>query len=599
MSNSRAISRRRGTKEQHDSFTGVNAEITVDTTNNRAVVHDGETAGGHPMAPVAYVDDKASLLEDDIDNSATELSSRIDYIKDDQWNYDSTFDLDIGDNAGTEKLHELTSEWDIVKIVFGKDFGGTGNLVNLRFNQEEGSVYRYFDRTGLELLDQTEIRLANDIEDIESQTLYVTGKYRGSLVATLQGSLRDASFQTGGIKYETQAVKSLKYITFMMSGGNDRRIYGEVYGMNIGDRLQERRERITFESENTAFTRSHNNRTRNMVVVGDTLYWMQSDRLTSFDISDKLTPVESDNIVLGELGFIGLRVTSDGYAYCATGSDSPNDNKIFVVNVNDPSNMVHEATFEDADVYGSHGLALSPDENTLYVTAFNADKFTSIDITNRTTLQKLDSIDMVRCHDVDITPDGDFAIVTRYNNPITAVVSVDVSDPSNMQILDTLSYGDTPNKGAGARLSVDENSRYFFFGLSDGDGQSGHLVCVDCIDPHNLKEISRIRAVSFPYRMRIRPTSSDTNLIAVGQPQVPSKYRESTGGYIVQMFDIRDKNKLRLTSYNIQHKDIEADDLAMLDLEIDSGGNTAVYGGVRGKEDGPNSLLAVYSFDFG
>ena len=66
MSNSRAISRRRGTKEQHDSFTGVNAEITVDTTNNRAVVHDGETAGGHPMAPVAYVDDKASLLSDDL-----------------------------------------------------------------------------------------------------------------------------------------------------------------------------------------------------------------------------------------------------------------------------------------------------------------------------------------------------------------------------------------------------------------------------------------------------------------------------------------------------------------------------------------------------
>lgn len=597
MSNSRAISRRRGTKEQHDSFTGVNAEITVDTTNNRAVVHDGETAGGHPMAPVAYVDDKASLLADDIDNSVTELSSRIDYLKDDQWNYDSTFDLDIGTDAGDEKLHELTREWDIVKIVFGKDVGGSGNIVKLRLNQEDGAVYRYIDYAGVLHTDQTEINLANDVEDLESATLFITGRYTNALSASLQSTLRTESIKSGGIKYGDDIAKTLSSITFMAGGGN-RRIYGEIYGMNLGSTLQSAKRRLSFYSENTAFTRSHNNRTRNMVVVGDTLYWMQSDRLTSFDISDKLNPVESDNIVLGELGFIGLRVTSDGYAYCATGSDSPNDNKIFVINVNDPLNMVHEATFEDADVFGSHGLCLSPDENTLYVTAFNSDKFTSIDITNRTSLSKLDSIDMVRCHDVDVTPDGKYAIVSRYNNPITAVVSVDVSDPSNMQILDTLSYGDTYRKGAGARLSVDEDGRYFFFGLDEQEGETGYIVCVDCLDPHNLKEISRVRAINFPYRMRVRPTSVDSHIITVGQ-LIPSQYRDDTGGYIVQMFDITDKHKLRLVSYNIQHKNVAVDDLMMLDLEIDSGGNTAVYGGVRGREEGPDSVLAVYSFDFG
>lgn len=41
---------RRGTTVQHSTFTGNVAEITVDTTKNTAVVHDGTTAGGFPLA---------------------------------------------------------------------------------------------------------------------------------------------------------------------------------------------------------------------------------------------------------------------------------------------------------------------------------------------------------------------------------------------------------------------------------------------------------------------------------------------------------------------------------------------------------------------
>jgi hypothetical protein len=38
---------RRGTEGQNNAFTGVVAELTVDTTNNKLRVHDGSTAGGH------------------------------------------------------------------------------------------------------------------------------------------------------------------------------------------------------------------------------------------------------------------------------------------------------------------------------------------------------------------------------------------------------------------------------------------------------------------------------------------------------------------------------------------------------------------------
>jgi hypothetical protein len=45
-----AIKRRRGTTSQHSTFTGLEGEITIDTTKDTAVVHDGATAGGFPLA---------------------------------------------------------------------------------------------------------------------------------------------------------------------------------------------------------------------------------------------------------------------------------------------------------------------------------------------------------------------------------------------------------------------------------------------------------------------------------------------------------------------------------------------------------------------
>ena len=40
---------RRGTTSQHSSFTGAEGEVTIDTDKDVVVVHDGSTAGGHPL----------------------------------------------------------------------------------------------------------------------------------------------------------------------------------------------------------------------------------------------------------------------------------------------------------------------------------------------------------------------------------------------------------------------------------------------------------------------------------------------------------------------------------------------------------------------
>ena len=48
--NSSPVQQFRGTTAQHAKYTGRPGELTVDTNKNVVVVHDGVTAGGHPMA---------------------------------------------------------------------------------------------------------------------------------------------------------------------------------------------------------------------------------------------------------------------------------------------------------------------------------------------------------------------------------------------------------------------------------------------------------------------------------------------------------------------------------------------------------------------
>jgi hypothetical protein len=64
-----AIKRRRGTTTQHASFTGLQGELTVDTTKNTVVVHDGSTAGGFPLSKEGHTHVAADIT--DLGDSAT------------------------------------------------------------------------------------------------------------------------------------------------------------------------------------------------------------------------------------------------------------------------------------------------------------------------------------------------------------------------------------------------------------------------------------------------------------------------------------------------------------------------------------------------
>jgi len=68
---------RRGTTAEHSTFTGAVGEVTVDTTKDTAVVHDGSTAGGIPLAREADIPTITAFAETILDDAdaATVLST--------------------------------------------------------------------------------------------------------------------------------------------------------------------------------------------------------------------------------------------------------------------------------------------------------------------------------------------------------------------------------------------------------------------------------------------------------------------------------------------------------------------------------------------
>ena len=64
---------RRGTTSQHSSFTGAEGEVTVDTTKDTIVVHDGSTAGGHPLAKEGSASTTITVADESTDTSCNVL----------------------------------------------------------------------------------------------------------------------------------------------------------------------------------------------------------------------------------------------------------------------------------------------------------------------------------------------------------------------------------------------------------------------------------------------------------------------------------------------------------------------------------------------
>lgn len=122
---------RGGTTAEHATFTGEAREITVDTTKNTVVVHDGATAGGFPLAKR----EELTATNTSFDNTASGLAA--------------TNVQELGDELAAEKLdatggtatgltvNGITSGGSIQEQV---SIGNAGSSFTINLNN--GTLYR-------------------------------------------------------------------------------------------------------------------------------------------------------------------------------------------------------------------------------------------------------------------------------------------------------------------------------------------------------------------------------------------------------------------------------------------------------------------------
>ena len=92
---SKLLQLRGGTTAEHASFTGAVREVTVDTTKDTLVVHDGSTAGGHALSTAADVSAALATLVDSAPATLNTLNELAAALGDDA-NYATTTATSIG-----------------------------------------------------------------------------------------------------------------------------------------------------------------------------------------------------------------------------------------------------------------------------------------------------------------------------------------------------------------------------------------------------------------------------------------------------------------------------------------------------------------------
>jgi hypothetical protein len=134
-----AFQRRRGTTSQHSTFTGLLAELTVDTDKDTVVVHDGSTAGGFPLARAAggtLADTVVRGLEEDVNVVASAATGTINFDVETAsiWYYTSNATANHTLNirySSTVSLNTAMATGDAITVVWLNTNGTTAYYPNV------------------------------------------------------------------------------------------------------------------------------------------------------------------------------------------------------------------------------------------------------------------------------------------------------------------------------------------------------------------------------------------------------------------------------------------------------------------------------------
>ena len=218
-----------------------------------------------------------------------------------------------------------------------------------------------------------------------------------------------------------------------------------------------------------------------------------SGSIEVFDVSDPTNPTIVDSISNSDRqGSLGLHIV-DNTLYCAVAGDNDPDvsdsvdGGLQAVDITDPTN-ISETAFISSDVDGSIYPERKPGTDTLLLTPYRADRFSTFDISDRNNPSlnvstSFEELDDGRGLDVK----GDTAFIADQNG---RVLSIDVSDPNNPSQIDSLSDSDL-NGARECRLSNSGNQ------LVVAGRQSDIATILDVSDESNLTKEGTISDAEF------------------------------------------------------------------------------------------------------
>ena len=137
---------RQGTTTEHNTFTGAVGEVTVDTTKDVPVVHDGVTVGGHPVAARANADGTISLIKKDGTSAGTINSDGL---------FNNTLTSTNTNQALTAAQGKVLKDLADTKLAATSAFGVGQTWQNMTSSRVSGTTYTNSTTRTIELYIQT------------------------------------------------------------------------------------------------------------------------------------------------------------------------------------------------------------------------------------------------------------------------------------------------------------------------------------------------------------------------------------------------------------------------------------------------------------